>query len=160
MAQQVVRRSALIDATTIKITAVIDMPEVRQRVSQRHHAAEVGDVFIRDFLALSAAAEGVGELDAIRNVINQKPCVKICRQQMLHEPLTQQDRRHIVAVHERRTRFDPSVMGRMATENHRPGSPHLATQIGQHPETADLPWQVVMKVGQQMTDEVQIRKVR
>ena len=73
MAQQVVRRSALIDATTIKIAAVIDMPEVRQRVSQRHHAAEVGDVFIRDYLALSAAAEGVGELDAIRNVINQKP---------------------------------------------------------------------------------------
>jgi hypothetical protein len=48
----------------------------------------------------------------------------------------------------------------MATENHRPGSPRLAAQIGQHPETANLPWQVVMKVGQQMTDEVQIRKVR
>ena len=159
MAQQVVRRSALIDAATIKIAAIIYMPEMRQRVSQRHHAAEVGDVFIRDYLALSAAAEGVGELDAIRNVIDQKPGVKICRQQMLHEPLTQQDRRHIIAVHEGRARFDPSVLGCMATEYHRPGSPHLAAQIGQHAETADLPWQVVMKVGQQMTDEVQIRKV-
>lgn len=48
----------------------------------------------------------------------------------------------------------------MAAKNHRPGSTHLTAQICQHPETADLPWQVVMKVGQQMADEVQIRKVR
>lgn len=48
----------------------------------------------------------------------------------------------------------------MATENHCPGSPHLSAQIGQHPEAADLAWQVVVKVGQQMTDEVQIRKAR
>lgn len=30
-------------------------------VSQRHHAAEVGDVFIRDYIALSSVAEGVGD---------------------------------------------------------------------------------------------------
>jgi hypothetical protein len=41
--------------------------------------------------------------------------VKICGQQMLHEPLTQQDRRHKIAVHERRARLDPRVVGRMAT---------------------------------------------
>lgn len=86
MAQQVVCRFALIDAATIKIAAVVDMPEMRKRISQRHHAAEVGHVVIRDYLALSAATEGVGELDAIRNVIDQKPGVKICRQQLLHEP--------------------------------------------------------------------------
>lgn len=80
MAQQTVRRFALIDAATIKIAAVIDMPEMRQRISQRHHAAEVGHVFIRDYLALSAAAEGFGELDAIWNVVYHKPGVKICRQ--------------------------------------------------------------------------------
>lgn len=80
IAQQLVRRSALIDAATIKIAAIIDLPEMRQRISQRHHAAEVCYVIIRDYLPLSAAAEGVGDWDAIRNVIDHKPGLKICRQ--------------------------------------------------------------------------------
>ena len=33
------------------------------------------------------------------------------------------------------------------------------TQIDQHVETTDFLWQVIMQVGQQMADEVQIRQV-
>ena len=153
-------RRALVHAPTIEMASVMDMRKVRQRVPQVNHSTKIGDIVVRDHVALTAAAEGVGELDALGNVIDQQAGMQIGGQQVFDEALTQEDGSHEIAVHERRARLDPREIGRMATEDHRAGAPHLAAEIGQHSETADLLRQIVMQVRQQMPDKIQIRQVQ
>ena len=101
-AQQVVRRCARIDAPTIEVAAVIDTTEMGQRVPQFHPCAEgLQRRCPRSPRALGSAG-GCRRTGCAREGHRSRARRSDRRQADAQRvPLTQQDRPHEIAVHER-----------------------------------------------------------
>ena len=67
-----------------KVPAIIDVPEMGQRVAQAHQPLQVGHVQIGDHVPLAAAAQGFTKGDPVGDVVNQKAAVQHRLQVGLH----------------------------------------------------------------------------
>ncbi len=144
------------DRPPVDVLVICDRSEVAQRIAEAHQPFEVAGVLAGDQIAILAALQRVPEGDPRRQVLHHQAGVEKGGEQAFDEGLAEKDGGGEVAVDKRRARLCPGVERRRPTEKHGPLRTERAAEVREMAEPGDLSGQIVMQIGEQMADRIEI----